>query len=259
MRPVIVKLGGSVITDKSRKFRVRRRILERIADEIAECGEELIVVHGGGSFGHPVAKEYGLTEGFKNERQLKGFVLTHLAMVKLNQEIVKTFAFKGIPAVPVQPSACMVVSDGRIVEAELRPLRNMLSLGLLPVLFGDVVPDERRGFTILSGDQIVSFLAISLKAKRVVVGVDVDGVYTANPKISKSAELLKEIAPVDLKRMSFGESSTDVTGGMYAKVSELFLPAKKGINVQIVNAMKPGILARAIKGETNLGTVVKAR
>jgi len=172
---------------------------------------------------------------------------------------VKTFAFKGIPAVPVQPSACMVVSDGRIVEAELRPLRNMLSLGLLPVLFGDVVPDERRGFTILSGDQIVSFLAISLKAKRVVVGVDVDGVYTANPKISKSAELLKEIAPADLKRMSFGESSTDVTGGMYAKVSELFLPAKKGINVQIVNAMKPGILARAIKGETNLGTVVKAR
>lgn len=259
MRPVIVKLGGSVITDKSKKFSVRRKTLERIAEEIAGCGERLVVVHGGGSFGHPVAKEYGLADGFKNRRQLLGFALTHLAMVKLNQEVVKTFTSRGLPAVPVQPSACMIVGDGKIVEAELRPLRSMLSLGLLPVLFGDVVPDERRGFTILSGDRMVSFLAVLLGAKRLVVGVDVDGVFTANPKIDRSAELLKEVTPADLKRMSFGGDSADVTGGMAAKISELFLPARKGIRVQIVNAMKPGVLARAIKGETNLGTVVKAR
>lgn len=259
MRPVVVKLGGSVITEKSRAFSVRRRVLARIAGEISGCREGLVIVHGGGSFGHPVAKRYGLAEGFAGGRQLAGVVETHMAMVRLNGEVVRALASRGVPAMPVQPSSCMVTEDGRIARAELSPLRRMLSLGLVPVLFGDVVPDSRRGFSILSGDQIVAFLAVRLRAKRVVVGVDVDGVFTADPKEDGRARLLRRVTPSDLDRMTFGRPDADVTGGMVAKIRELFLPASRGIHVEIVNAMKPGLLARAIRGETNLGTVVSAK
>jgi len=259
MRPVIVKLGGSVITEKSGRFRVRRGVLRRIAKEIAECGEELVVVHGGGSFGHPIAREHRLAEGFTSEKQLFGFAQTHAAMVELNREVVGALLAQGLPAVPVEPLACVITSGGRIARAELGPVRRMLQIGLLPVLFGDVVLDLKKGFTVLSGDQLVSFLAVRLRAKRVVVGADVDGVFTSDPKSDPNARLLREVTPADLQKMRFGTSTVDVTGGMAGKLFELFSPAGRGIPVQIVNAAKPGILARAIRGEAVLGTVVRAR
>jgi len=256
VRPVVVKLGGSVITEKSRAFSVRRGTLARIARELSGSREGLVVVHGGGSFGHPVAKRYGLAEGFRDRRQLRGLAETHMAMVRLNSEVVRAMISSGIPAVSVQPSACMTTRDGRIARAELSPLRRMLSLGLVPVLFGDVVPDERRGFSILSGDQIVAFLAVRLRARRVVVGADVDGVFTADPRRNRDAELLRRVTPADLQRMRFSSPEVDVTGGMAAKLRELFYPASRGIHAEIVNATRPGVLARAIRGESNLGTVV---
>ncbi len=258
MRPLIVKLGGSVITDKSRPFVVKRATLRRLARELAVVKKPLIIVHGGGSFGHPVASKYGIADGYKNKRQLMGLSRTHRAMERLNASVIEALQEAGISAIAVQPSACAVVNRGQIQSMELLPIRKLLKLGLVPVLYGDAVPDLSKGMSILSGDQIVAYLAQELKASRVVLGADVDGVYTANPKKNKSAKLVRRITPADVKlvaSLGTGEGK-DVTGGMENKVRELLELAKRGAEAEIVNATRPGVLKRAVQGKRGLGTVV---
>ena len=258
MQPLIVKLGGSVITDKRRPFVVRRATLRRLARELAAAKEPLILVHGGGSFGHPVASKYRIAEGYKNKNQLMGLSLTHRAMEQLNANVIEALQKAGLPAVAVQPSACAVVSGGQIQSMELAPVKKLIELGITPVLYGDAVPDLNKGMSILSGDKIVAYLALALKAPRVIFGVDVDGVYTTNPKKAKHAELVRRITPADEKLVaSIGAAEgKDVTGGMGNKVRELLALAERGVEAEIVNATKLGILKRAVQGERGLGTVV---
>ncbi|MDI6642776.1 MAG: isopentenyl phosphate kinase [Candidatus Hodarchaeaceae archaeon] len=260
MKPLIVKLGGSVITDKRRPFTVRRATLTRLARELAAAKGPLVVVHGGGSFGHPVASKYRIAEGYKNKGQLMGLSLTHRAMERLNAHVIEALQKAGLPAIAVQPSACAVVSGGRIQSMELAPIKKLLGLGLVPVLYGDAVPDLRSGMSILSGDQIVAYLARELNAFRVILGVDVDGVYTANPKKDKRAKLVRKITPVDKELTSLDVAGVkDVTGGMRSKVKELISLAMHGVEAEIVNATKPGVIRKAIQGKRGLGTVIVRR
>ena len=263
MQPLIVKLGGSVITDKRRKFTFRRTVFERLARESAVVEGPLVLVHGGGSFGHPLASKYDLAKGYRDAGQLIGFALTHRAMERLNARVVDALQRAGIPAMAVQPSACVVVEGGRIKSMELTPLRKLLELGLVPVLYGDAVPDLSRGISILSGDRLVVELARELGVRRVILAVDVDGVYTVDPKKNKKAELIREINPANWPsikgRLASSVEGVDVTGGMANKVKELLTLAGLGVEIEIVNAMRPGVLKRAILGERGLGTRVVAR
>ncbi|MEM2878704.1 MAG: isopentenyl phosphate kinase [Candidatus Hadarchaeales archaeon] len=254
---LIVKLGGSVITDKRRRFSVRRKVLKRLAGEIYASGVRPVVVHGGGSFGHPLASRYRIAEGYRSREQLVGASLTHSAMVRLNEEVVSAFRDRGLPAFPVQPSACMRVSDGRIVSVELGPIRKIIDLKMVPVFYGDVVPDTKRGLSILSGDQITSRLAIELGARRVIMAADVDGIFTADPKVHRKAKLLETVTPKTAPRIG-RIKDVDVTGGMGNKLAELIELAKNGVEGQIVNALKPGLLLEAIRGKRRIGTIVRA-
>ena len=79
---VILKLGGSVITEKERnKVKARKGLIKRIAKEIKRARKKkdfrLILVHGAGPFGHKFVTDYGINKGIKTERQVQGFVLTH--------------------------------------------------------------------------------------------------------------------------------------------------------------------------------------
>ncbi len=263
IQPLIVKLGGSVITDKRRRFTVKRAVLNRLARELTAAKGPLVLVHGGGSFGHPVASKYKIAEGYGGPKQLIGFALTHRAMERLNAYVLEALQQASIPAMAMQPSACVVVEDGRIKSMELRPLRKLLNLGLVPVLYGDAVPDLDKGMSILSGDQLVAQLACELGAKRIILGVDVDGVYTANPKTNKNAELIQEVSSSNWssveKQLTGVVKGRDVTGGIANKMRELLALAERGVEAEIVNAAKSNILRRAILGERGLGTRVVAR
>jgi isopentenyl phosphate kinase len=258
MKPWIVKLGGSVITDKSRPFTARKSVLRRLAKELAAAKRPLVIVHGGGSFGHPLASKYEIAKGYKNKGQLMGFSHTRRAMEKLNAHVVEALQEAGLAAVAIQPSACAVVRGGRIVSIELQPVKKMLSLGLVPVLYGDAVVDHKKGMCILSGDQITARLAKELGASRVILGADVDGVYTSDPKSGGKAKLLKKITPATKGKLSLGgvRGVMDVTGGMKNKVEELMALTKFGIECEIANATKPGVIEQLVSGKRGLGTII---
>jgi len=253
---MVLKLGGSVITIKDKPMTPRPEAIRRLAREIAEAGVRLILIHGGGSYGHPVASRYGIAGGYRSEAQLLGFAETHQAMVRLNTLIVEALIKAGVPAIGVPPSSFIIAAEGRITKLKLQILREMLKMGLTPVLYGDAVLDTRRGFTILSGDQLASRLAVELRAERLIYGVDVDGVYTKDPKRGE-ARLLERVTPSTLRELETGSpTAVDVTGGMKTKIEEALRAAEMGVEVVILNAMREGVILKALRGEAVKGSWV---
>ncbi|MEA3254342.1 MAG: isopentenyl phosphate kinase [Candidatus Altiarchaeota archaeon] len=261
---IILKLGGSVITRKSEdKAEVHGENLKRLAGEIAKAKEKrnfsLVIVHGAGPFGHVPAKRYGLDKGIKDERQLKGFALTHQSMEKLNYFVVDELGKAGVNAVAYQPSAVGILKNSKLIYFPTIVMEELISLDVVPVAYGDVLVDEETGVNILSGDHLVPYLAEALNAERVVMAADVPGIFDSDPKINKDAKLIKEINPGNIGRIKeIGSSQgTDVTGGMERKLSELLRLAESGIESEIINAIKPGLLKKALLGEKGLGTIIK--
>ena len=179
-------------------------------------------------------------------------------MVALNTIIVDTLLDLGIPAISVTPSTFVMTRDGRIEDMSLDIVGRLVVKGMLPVTYGDAVLDRTKGFSILSGDQLAVKLASGLGASRIVFGVDVDGVYTSNPKLVPEAKVIERL-PLDKLDgyIKIGEAlTTDVTGGMLGKVSEARDAVEAGIEVFIGSASKPDVILKALRGEPVKGTVL---
>lgn len=211
----VLKLGGSVVTRKDEPETVDDAQLGALAEAIAGHHDDLVVVHGGGSFGHYHASEHGVstTAGSHDAAAARAI---HGAMKQLNDAVVAALADRGVPAVPVHPfSAALRATSGDLAFAA-DPIDTMLGEGFVPVLHGDVVAHARKGVTVLSGDEIVADLATQLGADRVGLCSAVPGVLDADGDVVGRVEAFDDV--VDALG---GSDATDVTGGMAGKVREL--------------------------------------
>ena len=280
-----MKLGGSVITykdqPKTENIETIRRICREIKEAKQECSSRLILGTGGGSFAHYVAHQYAIKEGLFNERTMrgnlsgkeghpsparsfranaqKGFALTHDAAAEINHIVVHECLQQDILVVSMQPSAFVVCEDGKITNLFLQPIQNLLDVGLIPVVYGDVVTDTARGCSIISTEMELSALATRLGSTRLIMCTDVDGVYETNPHTNPNAKLIPEITPSNFpsfKSVITSSHATDVTGGMLHKVESLLALTQFGIKSHIINGMTPGLVKRAILGEESFGTMI---
>jgi isopentenyl phosphate kinase len=244
----ILKIGGSILTDKNREAFARPDEIARVAKEVASSPLDLVLVHGAGSFGHVPAKRHGLPEKFNP----RGLLETHSSVTGLNQMMVDALDKAGADPMPVHPFSCVLLKGGRIERFCVEPILEMISRCLLPVLHGDVAMDLMNGAGIVSGDQLVSHLARAMRAQVVAVGTNVDGViFQGNP--------LPAVTREDLPRISEslgGSFGVDVTGGMRGKLLELLDLADFGTNSIIFNAGIKGQIESALKGEA-VGTTVR--
>ncbi|MCS6769238.1 MAG: isopentenyl phosphate kinase [Candidatus Caldarchaeum sp.] len=254
---VVLKIGGSVITDKTKEMTYRPDVMGRISREVARCWPiPLAVVHGAGSFGHPIAKRFRLNQGYRQQEQLEGFVKTVQSVKALNQMVTEAFIETGVGAVGIPASLLFIAKKNVIETAHLDLIFSALDLGIIPVTCGDVVFDRETRFSILSGDDIVVYLAKALKANRIVFATDVDGVY----EFDRTTGRKTLIGRLDYRKhvsLSYGDvEGDDVTGGMFYKVEAAFEAVKAGVKVCIVNGLVEGRIESAIKGEEVHGTVL---
>jgi len=216
---VVLKLGGSVITDKDSPETVDDDSLDSVLDAVAAALEKddarLVIVHGGGSFGHVHAAEHGVstTDGTHEAAAANAI---HGAMKRLNTVVVDRLQDRDVAAMPVHPLSVAARDEGGSLSLPAEATEGLLAEGFVPVLHGDVIAHASEGVTVLSGDEIVTSLADSLGASRVGLCSTVPGV------LDESETVIEEIRSFDDVASVLGESeSTDVSGGMAAKVREL--------------------------------------
>ncbi len=254
---VFLKLGGSLLTDKTRPQTLRSDVLHRLAHEIAralaDCPElRLLIGHGSGSFGHVVAARHGTRSGVTTPEGWRGYAETARIAALLNRFVVDALWEAGVPALAIQPSASAQCRDGELEALDERPLRTALDRALAPVIYGDVALDSARGGTIISTEEIFRWLAPRLSPQRVILVGEVEGVLSADPTSGIPGELIPEITSATLPRVARvlgGSRGVDVTGGMVAKVSQMLalLQATPSLSaVQIISGLTPDLVRSAL-------------
>lgn len=252
----LVKLGGSVLTDKARLCAPRRAAIRRLARELAAVDDEVVVVHGAGSFGHILAHRYRLN-GPASPRKTKAAAVVQRDVRRLDAMVIDALLDAGLAAVPLPPSAVLGLDDGAVAAFQIAPFLDFLAQGFTPVTFGDVVRDRVRGVAVCSGDVIMLELAKALHPSRVVFAADVDGLFTADPKRRRGAVLLGKISEEDLTLMTFGPAmGNDVTGGIEGKVRRMLDIAAHAPECLIVNGNVKNRLRDALRGKAVVGTRV---
>jgi isopentenyl phosphate kinase len=260
-----LKLGGSLITDKTRPRTPRPETIARLAREITLSREKnpdlkLVLGHGAGSFAHVPAKKYGTRQGVYSDSAWQGFAEVWEEAVSLNRLIMAAFRDAGLPAIALPPSAGVIANDGQVISWDLGVLQAALMTPLLPVVYGDVIFDAMRGGTILSTEDLFIHLAHELHPRRILLAGLEPGVWADYPACTR---LLPEITPeaVQSADISLGDSpGTDVTGGMASKVRQMveLVMEIPDLEVLIFSGEEPGAVVRALSGEI-VGTVVRQK
>ncbi len=263
----LVKLGGSVITDKARTRTFRADIAERLAKELAEASMSGVLVTGAGSFGHILAKKYKLNQGIIDCSldQIQGLSHVQRDVRLLNLKVCDALLKKKLSPVSMPPSAMVRCKGGKIESIDLKFFKLYLKLGTIPVTFGDVVLDSTSGFCICSGDLMMEVLSKNFKFDFAVFVTDVDGVFDADPKMDPSANLIKEFSigkrpmgDAQLSNEECNSSVNDVTGKMRGKIACALNIASTGTDVYIINGLVPGRLKALLSGKDVVCTKINA-
>ncbi|HEY7213577.1 MAG TPA: hypothetical protein VIC28_03055, partial [Thermoanaerobaculia bacterium] len=196
---VLVKLGGSLITDKARPETARAEVIARLAGEIARGMKEqrfrLLVGHGSGSYGHAAAQRFGLGSGARSPEQLPGVPFTQERAAALHRLVVEALEAAGLLPYSIAPSSCVVAAAGLPAALAGEPLFLALERGLLPVLYGDVVMDREWGASICSTERLFELAVPGLlergwTVRRILWLGETDGLYDASgltvPRLSES-------------------------------------------------------------------------
>ncbi len=259
---VFLKLGGSLITDKTRPYTLLPERLEALAAVIAETWQpgSLLLGHGSGSFGHTAARQFRTRDGLPSSHLPRQDYWTGFARVwgqaaTLHRHVIAALQQAGLPAIGFAPSAAACARGGRLHAWELGPLRAALHAGLLPVVYGDVVFDREQGGTILSTEDLFLHLAAELQPVRILLAGREPGVCADYPHCTR---LLPRLTPADLPQTAAalgGSHGADVTGGMEAKVRQMLAlledqPAVESVHIfaghpaenlrQALNGQPPG-------------------
>lgn len=244
---ILIKLGGSLITDKNRPFYAKRQVINRLANEIkASLSDkfDLIIGHGSGSFGHVVASKYHTQNGISDKNGVKGLSLVADAAIQINRIVMQSFLKAKLPVISFAPASFITASNQNLDSVLTKQIKTSLKIGIIPIIYGDVILDDKQGCCIFSGEKILDILAKSLKDKyqsvKIILCGDTNGVLDAkNNTISK-------ISPKSFKAISsfVGKSGgIDVTGGMMHKVeASIKLTTDLGIETYIINGKVSGKL-----------------
>lgn len=258
---IIIKLGGSLITEKDKSYTLREGYFERFAEEfkvvLAEFPEtKFILLNGAGSFGHQDVFKYGLKDGFKDKNSPFGYAKILQNTDKLNRFLVDSLLEKNIPAIQFQPSTLFISETKKIKtynSSNLETLEMFLDKEILPCLHGEMILDKIVGCSVLSGDKIPLLLgkffqkSENYKLEKVINLGNYDGV------LDSKNQVIGQITPSnfkDIQKHLYQSNLVDVSGGMINKIQEFLELTSFDISGVILNGLTENILLKYLKNET---------
>jgi len=257
---LVFKLGGSLLTDKSTPYTLKEDVIKAVAVEIKECIDlglikSFVIVHGVGSYGHDPVLKYNLHKGFRSKDQLISMSKTQQIVNIFRKTIATTFLEEGIPVNLMHASSMVVGTKMEITDYAFNSLKGFLSLGMVPLIGGDMMYDTSMGFSVCGGDQLAVVLSRVLHANQLLFATDVAGVFDKDPKSGEHAQLLREININEVEQLlskTSDTAKTDASGKMRGKLRSLTSIKdliREGLEVAILSMNKKGVLKNHLKGQ----------
>ncbi len=283
---IFLKLGGSLITDKTIPYTPRHEKLADLSAQIARAlkanpGISLVLGHGSGSFGHTAAKQYKTRDGAPNrippgdrlsEKQANagsylvedgqgqywhGFAEVWYQASALNRFVMDCLHAAGVSALALSPVSAVTASQGKVTHWNLNPIQSALAAGLVPVVYGDVIFDTHKGGTILSTEDLFEHLARELRPQRILLAGLEGAVWADFPERKQRVEKITPASFNEIKQKVGASHGADVTGGMESKVRQMLdlVTEIPGLTAQIFSGEGPQNIEKTLAGR-NLGTLI---
>jgi isopentenyl phosphate kinase len=246
---ILIKLGGSIITNKKKPLSPRKKTIESIAKNLKKINEPMIIVHGGGSYGHYWSVKYDMHTK-PRKYNVKGVSIVKNSMIELNKIILDLFLKNRLNPYCLPPTDFM--TGNKPISKKVKEIEKIARSGLIPITFGDALWYGQNKTYILSGDKIMTYLSKILRPRLTIFALNEDGLYSD----LKTKKLIYELKG---EKPTISENTMDVTGGMTRKVEEASKIAKMGINVFFVNGTKPERIVKAVKNNKFEGTLFRGK
>lgn len=253
---ILIKFGGSIITDKSIPYKARPAVIKKLAQELKKIKDVSIVLsHGVGSFAHTSAKEFGGKKGYKSKW---GIAKVARDAMEINRIVMDILIEEGLPAVSLRPMSMMIVSAGKLKNSLFEIVEETLNQGLMPVVYGDVIWDKKWKSTIYSGERTLNEIGLYLEKKgfkinKIIQVGKTNGVYDDK---GKTIPLINKRNWKDIERFVFNSKRADVTGAMKHKIENALYIANKGIETWITNGVITNEFRYALHGKRGNATIV---
>jgi acetylglutamate kinase len=269
----VVKFSGKVTEDKS--------VLVSLAEELAllhQVGIRVCVIHGGGKQLTELAKKLGVVQTVIEGRRVTDDDTLDLAKMifrgKINTEILSALRHRGVEAVGLSgidggvikavkrpPREIMNRETGEseevdfghvgdIVDVDVQLVNLLLQGGYLPVISSLGADDEGKILNI-NADTIAAEIAISLKAEKLLLLSDVNGIYSdPNDESTK------------INRMTVAEaeemiSNGTATGGMIPKLQSLVSLLQRGVrSAHIMSGSIRNVILSEVFTDEGTGTML---
>lgn len=253
---ILIKLGGSIITDKKIPYTAKISVIKRLAGELKTVNKNIILAHGSGSFGHTSAAKYGGKKGYVNK---EGIAKVARDAMEINRIVMDILVAEGLPAVSFRPMSMILTNEGKMTDSFFESIEVAFKQGLIPVVYGDVIWDKKWKSTIYSGETILNRIGIYMKNKgfnidKIIQVGETSGVY--DDKNNTIPVITKKTWP-NVKKFVFGLKVKDVTGGMQHKIEDALEMADLGIKTLLVNGAIKNELSDALLGKKVEGTLIK--
>lgn len=250
MDTIFLKLGGSLITDKTQIETIRADVLSRLAAEIAQAWQEnptlrLVLGHGSGSFGHVAAAKRGTRQGVADAEDWQAFAEVSDAAARLNRQVLAALLAANVSAVSLSPSASVGCVDGRIQTIASQPVQAALEAGIVPVVYGDVAFDSVRGGTIVSTEEVMMALAGEIRPSWLLLAGETTGVFDLSGRVIPA---ISQANYAEIEAALGGSRGTDVTGGMASKVQSMLALVDQfpKLSIRIFSGLEPGNLVQTL-------------
>ncbi len=243
---MILKIGGSAFSDKRTGKSFVSLVARNVAKELPK-GEKVLIVQGAGFIGHSIALKYGLSKLSNNQNR---WALLRYRVEQVSNQIAKVLIDNGISPFVMSAQQLFEIKSGRVLVKNLGIVKAYMDNGFIPIIHSDAPLDDRRGISVLSGDNMAAILANCLNASKLVFGTDTDGL------IGSSGERIRRISKTNLNKVGIikREGTIDVSGGMGRKLAQA-ASTKRGIAVYIIDLRRPGELKKALSGK-GAGTLI---
>jgi glutamate 5-kinase len=246
MRRIVVKLGSSVVAGNDGELRMDA--LAAISDQLAErhaAGDEAIVVTSG-------AIALGMRVMALGERPTSIAALQAASAVgqgKLYRVYDELLRDRGVTSAQVLLTFFDMSARTHYLNAR-QTLTTLLSWRVLPVINeNDTTATDEISFG--DNDFLAAQVAVLVGADELVLMTDIDGLYTADPRIHPDARIVGEVDSfAALRELEIGHTTSPLgSGGMRSKVVAAEMATAAGIATVICNGLRPGTLSAVLGGE----------
>ena len=253
---VIIKCGGSILIEPN-LFNI---FIQDIA-VLNKLGFNPIIVHGGGKRINNKLNELNIKSNFINGLRVTDKNTINIVedvLIEFNKEIVaglknqscesRRITSKEYNVITVKPESEKLGFVGTPTHIKVNVLKEIIKVNEVPVIAPLGLDENNQTFNI-NADTVAGAIAKELKARRLIIISDVEGV------LGDEKKLIPEINSIQAKKMINNEI---ISGGMIPKINNCLDVAKNGVKaVCIIDGRKNHSILFELLSDKGSGTLIR--